>query len=55
MHKTVSNTTSIREDEMSYLETARQQFFKLNHKYRVARVSLAIAIKKIEIETIRNE
>ena len=55
MHRTALNTASIREDEMSYLETARQQFFKLNYKYVVARVSLAIAIKKIEIDTIRNK
>lgn len=55
LHKSSSSTNPKREDEMSYLETSRQQFFKLGHKYGMARVSLAIAIKKIEQETIENE
>ena len=52
LHKTLSQVSSIEEDEMSLLEKASQQFCYLKHKYGMARVSLAIATRYIELASI---
>ena len=52
MQRASSQAFSIKEDEMSFLESARQQFCDLKHKYGMARVSLAIATRYIELASI---
>ena len=52
LHKTLSQVSSIKDNEMSFLESARQQFCYLKHKYGMARVSLAIATRYIELASI---
>ena len=49
MHRVPSHSYSIEEDELSFLESARQQFWNLKHQYGMARVSLAIAVRKMEL------
>ena len=50
MSKTSSALRSFKQqkDEGNYLEVAKQYFIELKHQYGVARVSLAIAMKKVD-------
>lgn len=49
MHKSSSGRKPFKEDDKNYLEVARQHFIELKHQYGIARVSLAIAIRRLEI------